>query len=176
MKARISIVAALAVMTAPAFAQEAPMAPTQETAPSTQTDQMAPAAPAPEAPAVTDPAPAAPTMDKEATAPAASGTAVAGNLRKSEDDAKMVAPLNATVDSVEDMDIYDASGKKIAEVESVLEDSNGEIKGLAIEYGGFLGFGESDAIVTIDQVKQKDGNLVTEMTAEQLPSLPVWKD
>jgi hypothetical protein len=164
-------------MTAPAFAQDAPMAPTQDTAPSTQTDQMAPAAPAPQAPSATDPAPApAPTMDKEAAAPAPSGTAVAGNLRKSEDDAKMVAPLNATVDTVEDMDIYDANGKKIAEVESVLEDSNGEIKGLAIEYGGFLGFGESDAIVTIDQVKQKDGNLVTEMTAEQLPSLPVWKD
>ena len=34
----------------------------------------------------------------------------------------MVAPLNASVDKVEEMDIYDANGKKIAEVDSVLED------------------------------------------------------
>ena len=34
---------------------------------------------------------------------------------------------------------------------------NGEIKGVAIEYGGFLGFGEKGAILTLDQVKPKDG-------------------
>ena len=42
----------------------------------------------------------------------------------------------------------------------MLEDSNGEIKGVAIEYGGFLGFGEKGAIMTFDQLKLKDGNLV----------------
>jgi sporulation protein YlmC with PRC-barrel domain len=86
----------------------------------------------------------------------------------------MVAPLNASVDKVEAMDIYDANGKKIAEVDSVLEDANGEIKGVAIEYGGFLGFGEKGAIVTLDQVKAQDGKLVTELTEEQLPTLPAW--
>ena len=74
----------------------------------------------------------------------------------------MVPPLNASVDKVEEMDIYDANGKKIAEVDSVLEDSAGEVKGVAIEYGGFLGFGEKGAIVTIDQVKTQDGKLITD--------------
>src|SRR5262245_17036738 len=177
MKARMSIVAALAMMTAPAFAQETPTPPTQETAPSTQTEPMTPATPpAAETPAATDPAPApAPTMDKEAAAPSAPG-AVVGDLRESEDDSKMVAPLSATVDKVEEMDIYDANGKKIAEVDSVLEDKNGEIKGLAIEYGGFLGFGEKGAILTLDQVKQKDGNIAIEMTEDQLTTLPAWNE
>ena len=95
-------------------------------------------------------------------------------LKEFEDDTKMVAPLNASVDKVEEMDIYDANGKKIAEVDSVLEDANGEIKGVAIEYGGFLGFGEKGAILTLDQVKTQDGKLVTELTEEQLPTLPAW--
>jgi hypothetical protein len=181
MNARISLVAVLAVIAGSAFAQEPPAAPsTTEKAPSMQSDQMAPSTtPAPEAPAATEPTPApapAPAMapDKSAAAPAAPGPAVVGDLKKTEDEAKMVAPLNASVDKVEDMDIFDANGKKIAEVDSVLEDSNGEIKGVAIEYGGFLGFGEKSAIVTFDQLKQKDGNLTTELTAEQLPTLPAW--
>jgi hypothetical protein len=178
MKARFSLIAALAVMSAPAFAQEAPSPSTQETTPPAQTEPMAPATPpAAETPSATEPAPApAPTMDKEAVAPApSSDTSVAG-LRESEDDAKMVAPLNATVDKVEEMDVYDAAGKKIAEVDSVLEDSNGEVKGVAIEYGGFLGFGEKGAILTLDQVKQKDGNIAIELTEDQLSTLPAWND
>jgi hypothetical protein len=181
MNARISLVAVLAVMAGAAFAQEPPAAPsTTEKAPSMKSDQMAPSTtPAPEAPAATEPTPApapAPAMapDKSAAAPGASGPVVVGDLKKTEDEAKMVAPLNASVDKVEDMDIFDANGKKIAEVDSVLEDSNGEIKGVAIEYGGFLGFGEKGAIVTFDQLKQKDGNLTTELTEDQLPTLPAW--
>jgi len=184
MTARISLVAVLAVMAGSAFAQEPPAAPsTTEQAPSMQNDQMAPSttpAPATEAPAATPeptPAPApAPAPDKEAAAPAPSGSSdvAASALKKSEDDAKMVPALNASVDKVEAMDIYDANGKKIAEVDSVLEDSNGEVKGVAIEYGGFLSFGEKGAIVTLDQLKTKDGNLVTELTEEQLPTLPAW--
>lgn len=86
----------------------------------------------------------------------------------------MVGPLNATVDKVEEMDVYDASGKKIAEVDSVLEDKNGEIKGVAIEYGGFLGFGEKGAVVALDKLQQKDGNLAIDVTEDQLSSLPAW--
>jgi hypothetical protein len=179
MTTRISLVAVLAVLAGSAFAQEPPAAPsTTEKAPSMQSDQMAPSTtPAPEAPAATEPTPApapAPAADKSAAAPAPSGDVAAGALKETEDDAKMVAPLNASVDKVENMDIFDANGKKIAEVDSVLEDSNGEIKGVAIEYGGFLGFGEKGAIVTFDQLKQKDGNLTTELTEEQLPTLPAW--
>lgn len=126
MTARISLVAVLAVMAGSAFAQEPPAAPsTTEQAPSMQNDQMAPSttpAPATEAPAATPeptPAPApAPAPDKEAAAPAPSGSSdvAASALKKSEDDAKMVPALNASVDKVEAMDIYDANGKKIAEV------------------------------------------------------------
>ena len=91
-----------------------------------------------------------------------------------EDDAKMVPSLNATVDKVEEMDIYDSNGKKIAEVDAVLEDSAGEVKGVAIEYGGFLGFGDSGAIMTFDQVKAQDGKLITTLGEDELKTLPAW--
>jgi hypothetical protein len=182
MTARISLVALLAVMAGSAFAQEPPTAPsTTENAPSMQSDQMAPSTtPAPQAPAATEPTPTAPApaMDKEAAAPAPapSGDVAANALKESEDDAKMVPQLNASVDKVEEMDIFDANGKKIAEVDSVLEDSAGEVKGVAIEYGGFLGFGEKGAIVTLDQLKAQDDKLITTLTEEQLPTLPAWND
>ena len=175
MLARISLVAALAVMAGSAFAQEPPASPSAtENAPSMKSEQPAPATPAP-APQATEPAPApAPAPDKQAAAPAPSSTVAVGDLKESEDNAKMVPELNATVDKVEDMSIYDANGKKIAEVDSVLEDKDGTIKGIAIGYGGFLGFGEKGAILTFDQVKSKDGNLTTELTEDQLPTLPAW--
>ncbi len=54
--------------------------------------------------------------------------------------------------------------------------SNGEIKGVAIEYGGFLGFGDKGAILTLDQVKAQDGKLITDVTEEQLTTLPAWNE
>ena len=178
MTTRISLVALLAVMAGAAFAQEPPASPpATENAPSTQSEPMTPSTPPASPPAATEPAPAAPApVDKEAAAPAPTPSAdvASSALKESEDDNKMVAPLSASVDAVEEMDIYDANGKKIAEVDSVLEDANGEIKGVAIEYGGFLGFGEKGAILTLDQVKTQDGKLVTELTEEQLPTLPAW--
>jgi len=173
---RMSLVAVLALIASPVFAQETP-ATTEEKAPAMQSDQAAPATPAPQAPAAaTEPAPA-PKQEAAAPAPTAAPSAVAASdLRKSEDDNKMVRPWGVSVDAVEDMIILDANGKKIGEVDEVLEDKNGEVKGVAIEYGGFLGFGEKEAIITLDQVKLKDGNLVTELTEEQLPQLPAWKD
>ena len=68
----------------------------------------------------------------------------------------------------------EAMQKKIDEVDSVLEDSAGEVKGVAIEYGGFLGFGESGAILTFDQVKAQDGKLITTLSEDELKTLPAW--
>jgi len=181
MKAGISTLAALAFLTAPAFAaetlaQEAPK-------PTPQSDQARPDAMPPAAPPAANPAaptttPSAPTspstpsmspsMDRQAAAPS-------GALREEENEDRMVPQLNASVDAVEDMDVYDASGKKIAEVEAVLVDGNGEVKGLVIEHGGFLGFGSRDAIIMIDRVHPKDGNVTVDLTEDQLPTLPEWK-
>jgi sporulation protein YlmC with PRC-barrel domain len=181
MKTKFVIAATTAMLlTGSAFAQEAgtspsptqnaptatsPSAPTTTPATPEPMEKVAPpAAPAPQAVA-----PEAPAASKESLDQA--------QLRKSEDDNKIVSALNASVDKVEDMDVYDANGKKIGEVDSVLEDKDGTIKAVTIEYGGFLGFGEKGAILTLDQIKSKDGkDVMVELTEQDLPSLPAWND
>src|SRR5690606_10904547 len=105
---------------------------------------------------------------------AAQQTLDMNSVRKSRDDNKMVNQLGTDVDTVEDMDIFDANGRKIAEVEGVIEDQNGQIVGLIIEHGGFLGLGETESIITFDQVELQNGNLKTTMTEESLPQLQRW--
>jgi sporulation protein YlmC with PRC-barrel domain len=118
-------------------------------------------------------APPAPDAPKQAAidAPAA---VVITDLTVSKDGKKMVAPLGAPVDQIAEMDVYDAKGKKIGEVDSVLEDKNGEAKAIAVGHGGFLGFGEKHVVLTLDQVKLKDGTLVTEISEDQLAEQPAW--
>jgi len=195
MKTKLLIVASALLLAAPAFAQE----PLEKSGTEPSTTQNAPggsmAAPEPLDKSGTEPstmqaAPPQTSMTPEpldkagseqsqnmapAAGPNAGDVIVIGELRESEDDNKMVDPLKTTVDKVEEMDVFDATGKKIAEVDSVLEDKNGQVKGVAIEYGGFLGFGEKGAVLTLDQVKEKYGSLVTEVTEDQLPTLPTWK-
>jgi sporulation protein YlmC with PRC-barrel domain len=91
-----------------------------------------------------------------------------------DEDSKLVKPWNLPVDTVEEMDVFDANGKKIGEVDAVLEDKDGEVKGVAVGYGGFLGFGEKGAVVTLDQLKLKDGTLVTDINEDQLDQQPEW--
>jgi len=170
MKTKLCVIASAALLFAGSAVAQEPLE-KSGTEPSTQ---MAPApsqmAPEPLDKAGTEPS----TMQPAPQATKAGEPLDIGTLRKSEDDNKTVGALNATVDRIEEMDIYDAHGKKIAEVDSVLEDKDGAVKGVAIEYGGFLGFGEKGAILTLDQVKTKDGNLITEVTEDQLPNLPAW--
>jgi len=174
MKTKLSVFASAMLLSAPVLAQEPPANPSTEPSTTQVAPQPSPA-PTPAPAEKIEPAPTAPAPSTDAAAaPAPGGNVVISELRETSDDNKMVGPLNATVDKVEDMNVYDANGKKIAEVEAILEDKNGDIKGVAIEYGGFLGFGEKGAVMTLDQVKEKDGNLVTEVTEDQLPNLPAW--
>ena len=190
MKARLCIVASALLLAGPAVAQE----PLDKTG-TEPTTQMAPSGdssgamtPDPLDKTATEPSTNAPgaamqqgteplaqtdaDTQKQADAPA---YVVISDLTEAEDDKKMVQPWNVPVDSVEEMDVYDANGKKIGEVDAVLQDKGGDIKGVAVGYGGFLGFGEKGAVVTLDQLKLKDGTLVTEMTEDQLSKQPEWK-
>jgi sporulation protein YlmC with PRC-barrel domain len=118
-------------------------------------------------------APPAPDAPKQAATDAPAAVVIT-ELNVSKDGKKIVAPLGMPVDSVAELDVYDAKGKKIGQVDSVLEDTKGEVKGIAVGYGGFLGFGEKHSVLTFDQVKLKDGTLVTELSEDQLREQPTW--
>jgi sporulation protein YlmC with PRC-barrel domain len=145
------------------------------TEPSTNENQAAPA----EKPEPLDkvgteqPSPPAnqPAPQAKADAPA---EVVVSELTEAQDKKKLVKPWNVPVDTVEQMDVYDANGKKLGQIDAVLQDKNGDVRGVAVGYGGFLGFGEKGAIMTLDQLKLKDGTLITDVNEDQLSKLPEW--
>jgi sporulation protein YlmC with PRC-barrel domain len=197
MKARLCLVTSLLLLAAPAFAQE-PLEKTG-TEPSAQSAPSPGGAMTPEpmdkvgaepstqgaAPAASDTAPGKEPLEQIGTEPSESSKpaqqqagmpeeVVITDLTEAQDGKKLVKPWNVPVDSVQQMDVFDGNGKKIGQVDAVLQDKNGDVKGVAVGYGGFLGFGEKGAIVTLDQVKLKDGALVTDINEDQLSKLPAW--
>lgn len=109
-------------------------------------------------------------------APAQQATPTVPQLVEIEQDDLVVRPFNLTVDQIEDMDLVDASGAEIGDIEELLADSSGQVAAVTVEAGGFLGIGEREAVVGIDQIRLIDDRLVTELTKEQIEQLPTWDD
>jgi sporulation protein YlmC with PRC-barrel domain len=193
MKARLCLVASVLLFAGQALAEEPlatpksdpglpappPAATEPAPAPAPQTEAMTPApepqkdaatpAPEPQKEAAT-PAPA-PAPQQQAEVPA---EVVITELTAVDDQKKLVTPWALPADRIAEMDVYDKNGKKIGEVDAVLQDKKGEIKGVAVVHGGFLGFGSKDSIITLDRLQLKDGDIVTELTEDQLSQQPEW--
>ena len=183
MNARLCLVASALLFAGQAMAEEsltpksdpglpapppAATEPAPAPAPAPQTE-AAPPAPEPQHEAAT-PAPA-PAPQQQAEVPA---EVVITELTAVDDNKKLVKPWALPVDRVAEMDVYDKNGTKIGEVDAVLQDKMGEIKGVAVVHGGFLGFGSKDSIITLDRLQLKDGDIVTELTEDQLSQQPEW--
>jgi sporulation protein YlmC with PRC-barrel domain len=193
MKAKLCLVASVLLFAGQALAEEPLAAPKSDPglpAPPPAATEPAPA-PAPQTEATTpapepqkDAATPAPEPQKEAATPAPApapqqqaevpAEVVITELTAVDDSKKLVTPWALPVDRVEEMDVYDKNGKKIGEVDAVLEDKKGEIRGVAVVHGGFLGFGSKDTIVTLDRLQLEDGDIVTELTEDQLSEQPDW--
>ena len=96
-------------------------------------------------------------------------------LKPADNDDLVVTPLNLKVGDIEDADLIDANGNEIGDVEAVLLDANGQPAAIMDEVGGFLGIGEKEVIISIDQVQVKDDDLMTSLTKEQLGALQPWE-
>ena len=95
-------------------------------------------------------------------------------LREATDDDLMVPPFNMSVEDLEDADLVDPAGAEIGEVEEVLVDANGKPAAITAEVGGFLGVGQKMAVIGLDRLQLKDGDLVILLSKEQLGSLQSW--
>lgn len=77
---------------------------------------------------------------------------------------------------LDDMNIVTATGEKVGEVEEAFIDASGELVALAIEVGGYMGIGDSDVLIQLDQLRVQDNQFVTTLTKEQIEALPKWDD
>jgi hypothetical protein len=113
------------------------------------------------------------TEDVRATGPAQA--AIPLGLNKVKDDDRVIARWNLRVEDVEDMRVDGPDGKRIGEVEEVLEGPDGEIRAVVLEYGGFLGLGAKQVIVDLDKLQLgQDRQLTTNLSEDQLDALPSW--
>lgn len=78
--------------------------------------------------------------------------------------------------SVDDMDLMNASGEKIAEIEEVLVGSDGQPAGYLVDLGGFLGMNDRDVVLPLDAVTFSNGNFQTSLSEADLEALPEWDD
>ena len=96
--------------------------------------------------------------------------------QEAEDDNMLMQPLGRTVDEVEDMDLKNAAGDQIGEVDEVLTDASGQPVAIAVEVGGFLGVGDREVVLGLDQVKLVNDGLVTSADKAMIEGLPDWED
>jgi PRC-barrel domain len=108
---------------------------------------------------------------------AAQQTVDVTGYKEAEDDDMIVQPLNLTVDQVEDMDVKGTDGDEIGEVEKVLVDTSGLPAAVTVEVGGFLGIGEREVVLGLDQLQQvDDDDFVINANKDTIEALPEWKD
>lgn len=78
----------------------------------------------------------------------------------------------ASLRSIDDVDVHDAAGNEIGEVEEVLIDANGTPVAVVIELGGVLGIGDQDVVVPFSEMTWQNGVYTTALTEADVETLP----
>lgn len=92
------------------------------------------------------------------------------------DDAASVTQLSLSVDQLDDLDLHDAAGQKLGEVEEVIGLADGTVIGLAVELDDAAGAGDDEVVVPIASVRRDGERLTTDLTPDALQALPQWDD
>lgn len=79
------------------------------------------------------------------------------------------------VSRLKDMNLYNANGDMLGDVEHVVSDGQGR-NSIVIGKGGFLGLGEKQVSIPLNNVVMRGDRLVTrDLSDEQIKAMPEWK-
>lgn len=121
--------------------------------------------------------PAAPvTNDTAAAETPASGETTAAIDRESLTE---VPAADLTAENLEGTTVYGANDENVGEIEDIALTTDGKVDAVILDVGGFLGMGEKQVAVGMDNLKfmaDEDGNryLYTQFTKEQLEAQPEY--
>ncbi|KQP80279.1 PRC-barrel domain-containing protein [Methylobacterium sp. Leaf117] len=80
-----------------------------------------------------------------------------------------------TVSKLRDLNLYNAAGDMLGDVEHVISDGHGH-NSIVIGKGGFLGLGEKQVAIPLDKIVMRGDRLITrQITDEQIKAMPEWK-
>ena len=96
-------------------------------------------------------------------------------LSEAKSDDAVVKKFDLTVGKIKGKDVKNADGT-IGEVDKVLVNKEGEVAGVTVDVGGFLGVGVKEVMVGLDQLALNDGDFMTTFTKDELKSMPEYKD
>jgi sporulation protein YlmC with PRC-barrel domain len=88
-----------------------------------------------------------------------------------ENESMMVEHFNLSVNQLANMEVTDSGGKRIGEVEQVLMTPEGQITAVSVEV-----VGDKEVVMELDQLRRKGDVFTTDLTEEQVKSLPSWDD
>ncbi|MBB5755261.1 PRC-barrel domain-containing protein [Prosthecomicrobium pneumaticum] len=166
----------------PVLAQDATTPPATDTppaaAPATPATPADPAVP----PAAGDPAAPAEVMPgTDAQAPATTDTDTATTTAVPTE--RFVTQQSTTdwlASNMVGSSVYDPNDENIGDINDLVTEESGQVKAVVIGVGGFLGIGEKDVAVNIDEISRTtdaDGNnkFVLQTTKEELENAPEFK-
>jgi hypothetical protein len=190
MKTLLTTTALLALLSAgPALAQS-------DTAPMTDQPPAATQEMAPDAGMTPDVAPDAPAMTEPAPAPDATAPEVAPDQSLSETDQAAPAPADTMAatetfigEQAQEEDLasnwigkslYNAADENLGDINDILIGTDGGVRAVVVGVGGFLGIGEKDVAVSFASIEPRtdaDGNveLYINATQEQLEAAPEFQ-
>jgi hypothetical protein len=106
----------------------------------------------------------------------AGGSALAQNALVEIDDDVQVAPFGVDADTVDDWDVYDASGTEIGEVENVVGTDAKTPTALAVDFEGNGGYADRDVVVPLGEFTRQDGRLILNASPDAVRGMPTWDD
>jgi len=77
-----------------------------------------------------------------------------------------------TLQQIEDIDVMNADGEQIGEIEEVLIDAEGRIVAVTVEVGGFLDIGDEELVLTLDDLTWHEGGYILDLSSDEGQGLP----
>ncbi|MBK1622307.1 PRC-barrel domain-containing protein [Afifella marina] len=93
-----------------------------------------------------------------------------------DDDNATVPRLNVRVGELKDMKIYGSNGNVIGEIDDALGTPDGAVKAVSVEVGGFLGIGDKEVIVPLDELQLDGLRLTLPLSKNEIEELPEWNE
>ncbi|GGD18180.1 PRC-barrel domain-containing protein [Aureimonas glaciei] len=92
------------------------------------------------------------------------------------DDAVMIPALNVTADALDDMDVYDAAGTKIGDIEEVLGTTAQAPTSVSVDFEDDLVQGDDDRVVPLESLTMDGQRVVLALDAAAITQLTVYDD